>query len=139
MALSNLSKDHTNNLLLALNENNILANQIITEKKGQHATIAKLEILYRQMEFLKSEINRVMDEGAITSLLNKAKIKCMKCPGTTYHLFQKKSKNDKIINETEMYYLSKLHPRELGDLTKDNYLGSFLLKDDFTWIQVLDY
>jgi hypothetical protein len=139
MALTNLSKDHTNNLLVALNENKIVSNQILTNKKGQHATIAKLEILYRQMEFLKSEITRVMAEGEITSLLNKAKIKCLKCPGNTYHLFQKKNKNDEIINETDMYYLSKLHPRELGDLTKDNYLGSFLLKDDFTWIQVLDY
>ena len=44
------------------------------------------------MEFLKGEINRVMEEGAITSLLNKAKIKCLKCPGTTYHLFQKCNK-----------------------------------------------
>tara|TARA_Y100000389_G_C17394334_1_gene481682 strand:+ start:492 stop:911 length:420 start_codon:yes stop_codon:yes gene_type:complete len=139
MALSNLSKDHTNNLLLALNENKILANQIITEKKGQHATIAKLEILYRQMEFLKTEINRVMEEGAITSLLNKANIKCMKCPGTTYHLFQKINKHNEILNDKDTYYLSKLHPRELGDLTKDNYLGSFLLKDDFTWLQILDY
>lgn len=139
MALSNLSKDHTNNLLLALNENKILSNHIITEKKGQHATIAKLEILYRQMEFLKYEINRVMEEGTITSLLNKAKIKCMKCPGNTYHLFQKNNINDEIIKDTDMYYLSKLHPRELGDLSKDNYLGSFLLKDDFTWLQITDY
>ena len=60
MALTNLSKEHINNLLVALNENNILSNQILTNKKGQHATIAKLEILYRQMEFLKSEITRVM-------------------------------------------------------------------------------
>ena len=46
MALTNLSKDHTNNLLLALNENIILSTQILTNKKGQHSTIAKLEILY---------------------------------------------------------------------------------------------
>lgn len=139
MALTNLSKEHTNNLLVALNENNILSNQILTNKKGQHATIAKLEILYRQMEFLKSEITRVMAEGEITSLLNKAKIKCLKCPGNTYHLFQKIAEADKTINLDDCYYLSKLHPRELGSLTKDNYMGSFLLKDDFTWIQVLDY
>ena len=139
MALTNLSKDHTNNLLLALNENIILSTQILTNKKGQHSTIAKLEILYRQMEFLKSEINRVMEEGAITSLLNKAKIKCIKFPGNTYHLFQKIGEDDKHLNLDDCYYLSKLHPRELGSLTKDNYMGSFLLKDDFTWIQVLDY
>jgi len=144
MALTNLSKEHTDNLLVSLNENNILSQQILSNKKGQHATIAKLEILYRQMEFLKCEINRVMEEGAITSLLNKAKIKCLKCPGTTYHLFQKcnnNNNNQKISNmESDYeYYLSKLHPRELGDLCKDTYLGSFLLKDDFTWIQILDY
>ena len=33
MALTNLSKEHTDNLLVSLNQNNILAQQIISNKK----------------------------------------------------------------------------------------------------------
>ena len=129
MALSNISSKHANNLLAELNTQELAITNNIKVIKSQHSTVAKLEILYRQMEFLKSEIQRVLDESTMTSLLNNATMKCVKCPNTTYHLYKK--------NQNQEYYLSKLHPTELKDLLKDEFIGSFLLKDDYTWSPVI--
>lgn len=129
MALSNISSKHANNLLAELNTQELAITNNIKVIKSQHSTVAKLEILYRQMEFLKSEIQRVIDESSMSSLLNNATMKCVKCPNTTYHLYKK--------NHNQEYYLSKLHPIELKDLLKDEFIGSFLLKDDYTWSPVI--
>lgn len=129
MALSNISRDHASNLLETLNSQEIQLSSNIKNIKGQHATIAKLEMLYRQMEFVKKEIQQVLEESSITTLLNKATIKCKKCPNTIYHLYKKQDNNE--------YYLSILDPKQLQDLLKDTFIGSFLLKEDYTWINVL--
>ena len=96
MALSNISSKHANNLLAELNTQELAITNNIKVIKSQHSTVAKLEILYRQMEFLKSEIQRVLDESSMTSLLNNATMKCVKCPNTTYHLY-KKNQNQEYL------------------------------------------
>ena len=69
MALSNISSKHANNLLAELNTQELAITNNIKVIKSQHSTVAKLEILYRQMEFLKSEIQRVLDESSMTVYL----------------------------------------------------------------------
>ena len=60
MALSNLSKEHTTNILAKLSQDKILSNHTISKIKTQSSNMAKLEVLYKQMMNIKKEIDEVL-------------------------------------------------------------------------------
>jgi predicted ATP-dependent Lon-type protease len=73
MALSNISKEHLNQLL------ETKYNQIDNFKKHdklilEATTNAKLEMLFKQLDFIKQEINQVINEALTNNELNS--IKC---------------------------------------------------------------
>lgn len=123
MALSNVSKDHTLSLLEELSAGEIMENRLSTKIKTQHSSIAKLECLYKQLLFVKKEIENVLEEAHISANLNEVSMKCKKYPGQTYYLYK----------NNNQCYLSKLSPKDYNYTQKDTYLGAYKLKIDYTW------
>ena len=84
-------------------------------------TITRVELCEGEFDLL-SCINQVLEEANLNNILNNIDTRFKKYPGNTYHLYKKESRK----------YLSLLSPYENTN-NKDEYLGSFKLKQDFTW------
>ena len=122
MAISNISKEHLNQLIQAENKQIIENHNYNVILKGNSSSLAKMEILLKQLNYIKSEINQVLEEANLNNILNNIDTRFKKYPGNTYHLYKKESRK----------YLSLLSPYENTN-NKDEYLGSFKLKQDYTW------
>ena len=124
MALTNVSKDHTTNILAKLSEQQIICNHTVSKLKTQSSNIAKLEILYKQMMFIKKEIHDVLNDINMCNILGEIPMKCKKYPGQNYYLYKK---------DDESLYLSRLSPQDYNFQHKDSYIGCYLLDNDYIW------
>lgn len=126
MAISNISKEHLNQLIQSENKQIIENHNYNVILKGNSSSLAKMEVLLKQFNFIKNEINQVLEEANLNNILNNIETKFKKYPGNTYHLYNKVSQK----------YLSLLSPYENIN-NKDEYLGSFKLKEDYTWETII--
>ena len=124
MALSNLSKEHTTNILAKLSQDKILSNHTISKIKTQSSNMAKLEVLYKQMMNIKKEIDEVLKDIDICHLLDDVSMKCKKFPGQKYYLY----KTDK----DDMYF-SRLSPSDYSYKHENSYVGCYLFDHDYIW------
>ena len=62
MALSNISREVCQDLLEKLNVNQIVDSNDLVKVKTQHANMAKLSVLYKQLMFVKKEIEEVVED-----------------------------------------------------------------------------
>lgn len=125
MALSNISREVCQDLLEKLNVNQIVDSNDLVKVKTQHANMAKLSVLYKQLMFVKKEIEEVVEDIRINSIINDVEIKCKKYANQKYFLYKKL--------EDDNLYFSRLSPRDYNYEPKDMYLGTYLLDMDYTW------
>ena len=124
MALSNISKEHVNKLLVDLNSNNLNNQKIIQSVQRNSNNYGKLKTLLRQMAFIKNEINEIVNESIESEELDKVDCKFNKIPGKHYYLYRK-IENDKL-------FFSMLEP-EIWEYSKNNeYVGKYLFDYDLT-------
>jgi hypothetical protein len=123
MALSNISKNHLNELIKSENNQIISNHNHLSILKGNSSSLAKMTILIRQLNFIKDEMNSVLEEANLNNILNNIETRFKKYPGNTYHLYKK--------NTDDSLYLSLLSPNEFNPY--NNYLGSYTLKEDHIW------
>ena len=124
MALSNISKEHVNKLLVDLNSNNLNNQKIIQSVQRNSNNYGKLKTLLRQMAFIKNEINEIVNESIESEELDNVDCKFNKIPGKHYHLYRK-IENNKL-------FFSMLEP-EIWDYCKNNeYVGKYLFDYDLT-------
>lgn len=107
-------------------------NTLNTSKLCNAVTYSKYQSL---LNFVNMELHRltllkkcILQNARENFVLNDALCSFRKTTNQTYHLYEKESNNQK--------YLSLISLGEWGPNFKDNYLGSFKLKDDLTWEQV---
>lgn len=129
MALSNLDKKHTDELLLAINQQNINHNAIEV-LKSNYMNYGKLKQLAKQMEKLKQEAQDIMDDTFLQHTLQNVDCQCKKISGTTYHLYC-----DEEINKQ---YFSLVSPAEWNGKNKHSFLGSYYYDYDKTYVKVED-
>ena len=96
MALSNLNKDNLDRLFSMLNinynENNNLTNSI----KNEYVNYAKLQMIAKQMEFLKLEAQEILNNYDFNNQIKEIECKFKKVPGTYYYCYN--HNNKKIIS-----------------------------------------
>ena len=69
MALSNISKEHLNNLLVDLNQEDIVTDKLIKKIQKNSNAYSKLQVLFKQLAMIKQEINETIYETVQTSKL----------------------------------------------------------------------
>lgn len=129
MALSNISKDHVNNLLQLVNMNDLDNNKVIQSIQRNSNNYGKLKILFKQMQFIKNEINEIVQDSIVSTELDNVKCSFKKIPGKTYYLY----KEDKEDNKDGMYF-SMLSPDEWNKYT--TFISAYLYDYDLTFNKV---
>tara|TARA_B100000902_G_C27241337_1_gene880140 strand:- start:632 stop:1021 length:390 start_codon:yes stop_codon:yes gene_type:complete len=117
MALSNLNKDNLGRLFEMININNNEEKNYnnILSIKSNNSAYSRLELIAKQIDFLKNEALNILENHDFTHDLNNIKCNFRKVPGTYYYLYENE-KNEKSLsligpNEWCNYYkfLSKLY------------------------------
>ena len=123
MALSNISSEHINSLMLELNLPALQNNQIRQAIQRNSNNYSKLKTLCRQLAFIKQEIEEVVKDSLVSVELDKVSCKFKKIPGNFYYLYQNTKK--------EELYFSMLEP-EVWDYQNNNiFISKYLYDYDY--------
>ena len=125
MSLTNIDKNHLNQLITIPNLENLEKNKIIQAVQRNSNNYGKLKILLRQMESLKKEIEEVINESIKSQNLDQIKCNFKKIPGKTYFLYQEPEKD---------LFFSMLNPKEWT--TKNIFMGEYYYDYDFSFNKV---
>ena len=121
MSLSNISKNHLGELLKLSNNTN---HNLLENIKKNHASYAKLQLIYNQIEFLKKQALEIINENEDQSYLQNVKCSCKKVSGNYYYLYEKNT----------IPFLSLIGPNEW----KHNYVfkGTYYYDYDKLFIKI---
>ena len=114
MALSNLDKNNLTRLfeMINVNDNNSLTQENINNIRSNYSTYSKLELIAKQIQFLKLEAENILQNhdlnNDLTSDLSYLKYNFRKVPGTYYYVYEN-TNNEKLLsligpNEWSNYY-----------------------------------
>ena len=123
MALTNIDKDHLNQLITIPNLEELDRHKVVTAIQNNSNNYSKLKVLFKQMENIKNEINEIVNESKQTDVLNEIKCNFKKKPGNTYYLYQKPGGT---------LFFSILSPEEWGE-NKNIYKESYYYDYDLTF------
>tara|TARA_E500000178_G_scaffold352883_1_gene417335 strand:+ start:2359 stop:2745 length:387 start_codon:yes stop_codon:yes gene_type:complete len=126
MALSNLNKDNIERLfqMINLNDTDRTDYNNLLNIRSNYATYSKLELIARQIEFLKTEALNIVKIHDLNNDLNNIKCSFRKVPGNYYYVY----KND---NEK---YLSLISPDEWNK--KEDFLAKVYYDYDYQFYNV---
>ena len=94
MAVSNLDKDNLTRLFYMINvkpDDNLLVNI-----KSNNTTYSKLQLISKQIEYLKYEANLVLKQHDLNIDLNSIQCNFRKSPGNYYYVYE--NNNQKILS-----------------------------------------
>ena len=126
MALSNLDKDNLNRLfsMISINENSL--NSI----KSNYSTYAKLEVILNQIENLKLQANKIINDHNSNIELNNIHCNFKKVPGNVYYLYEiNGEKKLSLIPNTDFTAYLDIQSKFLGKYLY-NYDNQFYFLDD---------
>lgn len=126
MALSNIDKKHANELILAINNDNIDYNDLEIVKTN-YMQYGKLKQIAKQMQKLKEEAFEIVKESQTQHMLQNVECKCKKISGNMYHLYSDTNGKN---------YLSMIAPTEWNNDFKHTYVNSFYYDYDKTFVNV---
>ncbi len=126
MALSNLNKDNIERLfqMINLNDTDRTDYNNLLNIRSNYATYSKLELIARQIEFLKTEALNIVKIHDLNNDLKNIKCSFRKVPGNYYYVY----KND---NEK---YLSLISPDEWNK--KEDFLAKVYYDYDYQFYNV---
>ena len=89
MALSNNNKDTLERLFEMVNirNNETKEYNALTNIRSNYATYSKLEMIAKQMDFLKNEALNILDNHDLNDNLKEVKCNFRKVPGTYYYVY----------------------------------------------------
>ena len=90
MALSNLDKDTLERLfqMINVNDENSLSYNNLTNIRSNYSTYARLEMIAKQIEFLKLEAENILKNHDLNNDLSCLKYNFRKVPGTYYYVYE---------------------------------------------------
>lgn len=126
MALSNLNKDNIERLfqMINLNDTDRTDYNNLLNIRSNYATYSKLELIARQIEFLKTEALNIVKIHDLNNDLNNIKCSFRKVPGNYYYVY--KNNNEK--------YLSLISPDEWNK--KEDFLAKVYYDYDYQFYNV---
>ena len=89
MALTNISKEHLDKLLVSLNQNEIQDNLVRQAVQRNSNNYGKLKTLFRQLNFIQNEIKEIIEDSIESAELDKINCRFQKIPGNHYYLYRK--------------------------------------------------
>ena len=125
MSLSKIDKEHANQLLLAINTQNIDHNALEVVRTN-YMQYGKLKQIAKQMQRLQEEAEEILEDSMLQQTLQNVECKCKKISGTTYHLY-----ND----EKGKQYFSLVSPEEWNGKNKHTFVNSFYYDFDKTFVK----
>lgn len=125
MSLSKIDKEHANQLLLAINQQNIDHNAIEVVRNN-YMQYGKLKQIAKQMQRLQEEAQEILEDSLLQQTLQNVECKCKKISGTTYHLY-----ND----DKGKQYFSLVSPEEWNGQNKHTFVNSFYYDFDKTFVK----
>ena len=128
MSLSNIDKEHANQLICAINTQNVDHNTLEVLKTN-YLHYGKLKQIAKQMEQLKQEAAELIKDSYQQNMLQKVECRSKKISGNTYHLY---------CTNKDKHYLSLIGPNEWGENSSfsDNFIGSYYYDFDKTFVEV---
>lgn len=123
MSLSKIDKEHANQLILSINNQNIDHNALEIVKNN-YMQFGKLKQIAKQMEQLKREAEEVLVESFEQHRLQNVECKSKKISGSTYHLY---------LDENGKEYFSIVAPNEWSSSFKHTFIGSYYYDYDKTF------
>ena len=123
MSLSKIDKEHANQLILSINNQNIDHNALEIVKNN-YMQFGKLKQIAKQMEQLEREAEEVLTESFEQHRLQKVECKSKKISGSTYHLY---------LDENGKEYFSIVAPNEWSSSFKHTFIGSYYYDYDKTF------
>ena len=144
MALSNLDKNHMENLLLTLNTMTNEKHNILELVKSNHSEYAQLKLIAKQINMLRGEALEIINNSKEQEKLHKIKTLFKLVSGKTYYLYKKNdsvNKNESVSepesdSESESEYFSMISPKEWGVVdNKDKFLGAYYYDFDKKFVK----
>lgn len=132
MALSNLNKETTTNLLKMINSENVLNENIIKKIQQDSCTYAQLNLIYNQIENLKIQATKILENHFETNEISNIMCNFKKVPGTLYYLYLD-NKDKKIISLVEPTYNSD---NNINIIYK-RFLGKYLYDYDLSFKKII--
>ena len=117
MAITNINKEHLDNLLISLNKEN---NNEIEAIKSNHVNY-ELKQIASQIKILQNEANNIINDSIYKNSLHKIKKSFQLISGNYYYLYEK---------DNQEKFFSLLSPEEYGKSLKHNFLGKYLYDYD---------
>lgn len=132
MALSNLNKETTTNLLKMINSENVLNENIIKKIQQDSCTYAQLNLIYNQIENLKIQATKILENHIETNEISNIMCNFKKVPGTLYYLYLD-NKDEKIISLVEPTYDSNNNINIIYKM----FLGKYLYDYDLSFKKII--
>jgi hypothetical protein len=122
MSLSNISKEHLNQLIHIPNIEELNQHKMIKAIQRNSNNYGKLKVLLKQMEFLQNEIETLCLESVENDYLEDIDCSFKKIPGNTYYLY---------LKPNGQKFFSIIAPNEWN--TKNKFLDKFFYDYDLTF------
>ena len=129
MALSNINKDTLERLFEMVNirNNETKEYNALTNIRSNYATYSKLEMIAKQMDFLKNEALNILSNHDLNDNLKEVKCNFRKVPGTYYYVY---------LNEQNQKLLSLVSPNEWSN--SYNFIEKVYYDYDYNFYKVAD-
>ena len=129
MALSNINKDTLERLFEMINIRNNESKEYnaLTNIRSNYATYSKLEMIAKQMDFLKNEALNILDNHDLNNDLKGVICNFRKVPGTYYYVY---------LNEQNQKLLSLVSPNEWSNSYK--FIEKVYYDYDYNFYKVAD-
>lgn len=128
MALSNIDKDHANELILSINNQNI-GHNALEIVKSNYMQYGKLKQIAKQMERLKREAEEVIVESYEQHKIQNVECKSKKISGSKYHLY---------VDENGKEYFSIISPKEWNNDFNHTFIASYYYDYDKTFERITE-
>lgn len=94
-----------------------------------HRTNAQLRLIAEQIEFLQQQARTLLERTQQDLALHRAECRFQKVVGAVYHLYRRRDGST---------YFSMLSPADFGANPPDEFVDSYRLQPDQSWIQADD-
>lgn len=122
MTLSNISKEHLNQLINVPNMEELQQHKMIKAIQRNSNNYGKLKVLLKQMKNIQDEIQTLCLESIENDYLEDVDCNFKKIPGKTYYLY---------MNPEGHKFFSLIAPNEWS--TKNRFLNSYFYDYDLTF------
>lgn len=101
MALSNLDNDNITRLFDMLSATEKIEYNNLLEIRRNYSTYSKLELIAKQVEFLKNEARNIIENYNLNIDLDNIECNIRKTPGTYYYIYEKNNQKKLSIISPE--------------------------------------